>query len=396
MITARKERHEMNNFITKHRRWKLTVSILSLSVLTVMAGAAVAPALNLIQDYFQGSDPLFVQMIISIPALFIVLTNMFFETLCRKFRIRSLLLTGLILYTAGGCIAGIFSNIFLILLCRALVGIGVGIIMPLSTGLIAFYFTRDKQGRLMGYSSAMNMLGGVVASLIAGTLATFSWRLSFLVYLIGLLSICLCIAWMPDERIYDPKETVKKNRIFKRYYPFAVAIFLLMVTFFIYPTNFAIETAKTGMIPQKYFAVIMAMMDGMGFTGGLVYVHVRKHMRGAVRFLAPVSFLAGYLLLRFSGGWAEILAGSCIVGFANGVGVPYIISTASMKAGKSMGTIIMSMITAAVYSAQFLTPAIVSGLGVLTDAIGAGQSPYSAAILISVLLIAWSCTVKEK
>ena len=38
--------------IREHRRRNLTVSILSLSLLTVMAGAAVAPALNTIKAYF--------------------------------------------------------------------------------------------------------------------------------------------------------------------------------------------------------------------------------------------------------------------------------------------------------------------------------------------------------
>ena len=76
----------MNGFFRKHRRSKLMVAILSLSLLTVMAGAAVAPALDLIAVHFRGTDPVLVQMIISIPALFIFLTNMFFQRLCRKFR----------------------------------------------------------------------------------------------------------------------------------------------------------------------------------------------------------------------------------------------------------------------------------------------------------------------
>ena len=53
----------------------LVVSILSLSLLTVMSGAAVAPALGVIQEYFADSSPVLVQMIISIPAIFIVITN---------------------------------------------------------------------------------------------------------------------------------------------------------------------------------------------------------------------------------------------------------------------------------------------------------------------------------
>lgn len=35
-------------FLQEHRRWKLMVAILTLSLLTVMAGAAVAPALGVI------------------------------------------------------------------------------------------------------------------------------------------------------------------------------------------------------------------------------------------------------------------------------------------------------------------------------------------------------------
>ncbi len=162
----------MIKLITKHRRWRLAASILSLSLLTVMAGAAVAPALNLIQEHFRDTDPIYVQMIISMPAVFIALTNLFlFKPLSKRLRARTMLLIGLGFYVVFGCLAGAFSDIRLILICRGLVGIGVGILMPLSTGLISFYFTKDKQAELMGYASAMNMLGGVVATLIAGGLA---------------------------------------------------------------------------------------------------------------------------------------------------------------------------------------------------------------------------------
>ncbi|MDO4542206.1 MAG: MFS transporter, partial [Bacillota bacterium] len=53
----------------------LTVSILSLSILTVMAGAAVAPALGVIKAHFSHSPAVLVQMIISMPALFIIITD---------------------------------------------------------------------------------------------------------------------------------------------------------------------------------------------------------------------------------------------------------------------------------------------------------------------------------
>ena len=229
----------------------LVVSILSLSLLTVMAGAAVAPALGVIQEYFADSSPVLVQMIISIPAIFIVITNSIFPRLCKKFGAKALTMIGLLLYTVGGCIAGAFSQIVLVLIMRAFVGIGVGIIMPLSTGLLSFYFPPEKQAKLMGYSSAMNQMGGVVATLLSGVLATISWRLSFLVYLMGFFSIILCVIFVPNDRIHRSEESAVDREsdksavaraaeesaspndkgVFRQNYVYIIAMFLLMTIF---------------------------------------------------------------------------------------------------------------------------------------------------------------------
>lgn len=67
-----------------------------------MAGAAVAPALGLIQEYFADIDRSLVQMIVSMPALFIAGTNLFlFKPLCKRFRARTLLIIGLLLISAA-------------------------------------------------------------------------------------------------------------------------------------------------------------------------------------------------------------------------------------------------------------------------------------------------------
>ena len=412
----------MANFITKHRRWKLTTAILSLSLLTVMAGAAVAPALGLIAEHFKGTDQTLVQMIISIPALFIFITNLFFRPLCKRFRARTLMLIGLALYIIGGCAAGLFSNIWMILIFRAIVGIGVGILMPLSTGLISFYFTKDKQDALMGMSSAMNMMGGVVATLIAGALAQLSWRAAFLVYLMGLISVILALLWMPNERIFDPKEAKKEEGVFKKYNAFIVAMFLLMVSFFIYPANFAMETAISGIIPQQLIAVIMALMDIFGFFGGMAFAGIKRRMRKQTRFVAPALFLIGYILLALPSvtglaatsasatsaaasasaapaamilARAVTLAGSFLVGFANGAGVPFIISTASMKAGRSAATTVMPMISAALYLAQFTTPFITSIIKGGLAACGLEASSYIVAVITSALFLIWSSRISD-
>ena len=306
-------------------------------------------------------------MIISIPAIFIVITNSIFPRLCKRFGAKTLTMIGLLLYTVGGCIAGAFSQIVLVLIMRAFVGIGVGIIMPLSTGLLSFYFPPEKQAKLMGYSSAMNQMGGVMATLLSGVLATISWRLSFLVYLMGFFSIILCVIFVPNDRIHrseasavdrDADESAvdrvaegsaspNDKGVFRQNYVYIIAMFLLMTTFFLYPANFAMETVQDSVIPTRYIASIMAGADLIAFFGGLLFVALKKICGRFARFLAPLLFLAGYLLLILAGGWFGVLAGSACIGFANGVGVPFIIFEASVRAGKAAATTVMPLISAA-------------------------------------------------
>ena len=86
---------------------RVTATILSMSLLTVMAGAAIAPALGIIKAHFSEADALLVQLIVSMPALLIIVTNLFFLSISRRLRSRAIATTGLLLYVVAGagCLA---------------------------------------------------------------------------------------------------------------------------------------------------------------------------------------------------------------------------------------------------------------------------------------------------
>lgn len=123
-----------------------------------------------------------------------------------------------------------------------------------------------------------------------------------------------------------------------------------------------------------------------------LFVRIKLLLGGRTKFLAPLSFLIGYLLLALMGGWAGTLLGSVFIGFANGAGIPYIMSEASMKAGKAAATTVMPLISAALYLAQFLSPVLMS---LVTAAFGGAVShlPYCFAIVLSVLFIICSALI---
>lgn len=364
----------------------LAASILSLSLLTVMAGAAVAPALEVIRAHFSDASRTSVQLIVSMPAVFIVITNLCFNRLAEKFGSKTLVMTGLVLYTAGGCCAGLFDSIGLVLLMRALVGVGVGMIMPLSTGLLTYYFPPENREGLLGLASAANQLGGVIATLLAGLLAGISWRLSFMVYLMGLISIVLCIIFLPNDRIGGAAQPDEAPRggVFRRNLTHIAAMFLLMSAFFVYPANFAIVTAAEGDIPMQLCAPVMAGLDLVAFLGGLLFVWVKRVSGRFAALVAPLMFLAGYCLLAFVGGTAGTLAGSALIGFANGVGISYIISTASANEGRRAATTVMPLLSASMYLAQFVSPFLLSAVAAFAG--GAARLPYYLAVTLSALL----------
>ena len=381
-------------------------AVLSLSLLTVMAGAAVAPALGTLQEHFADSDSTTVQLIISMPALFIFLSSFIFPKLCERLGSKTIVLIGLVLYVAGGCMAGMADNIAVVLVFRAIVGCGVGLIMPMSTGLLSYYYPPEKLDGLMGLSSAMNQMGGAVATFIAGLLATVSWRAVFLVYLMGLISLVPVILFLPNDRITGKRSGRKnepekeeggssKKSALNEYFIYVAAMFILMSAFFIYPSNYAIEAAKDGFLNQQGIATVMALMDVVAFLGGLCYVKIRGALGSNTHFVAPALFFAGYMIMAFASNAVLSVIGSFMVGFAIGAGIPCIIAAASHKAGKEAVSTVMPLLSAAMYIAQFLSPFIMSAVTMAAGSAGFAHLPFIWAAILAVILAVFAACMKK-
>ena len=374
---------------------RVTATILSMSLLTVMAGAAIAPALGIIKAHFSEANDLLVQLIVSMPALLIIVTNLFFLTISRRLRTRAIATTGLLLYVIAGAGCFFIDDIYVLLVMRALLGISVGLIMPLSTGLLAYYFPPEEQAHLMGLSAAMNQMGGVVATLLAGLLATIDWNYAFLVYLMGLIAVVMVWLWLPDEQLgsankrgvpFQPRQLLK-------FHPSVVGMLLLMMIFFIFPTNFAIIARQQVTLSTEAITMIMVGLDVVAFFVGLMFGSLMHTFRQPIKYFAPLFFLMGYAAYLIPS-VATILLGSAFIGIANGVGVPYLNTIASIKGGKNSATTVMPLLSAALYLGQFLSPLIVMPLSkVLFDF--DLTAPYKVGILLCIVFLVQVWTTRH-
>ncbi len=366
----------------------MTATILSMSLLTVMAGAAIAPALGIIKNHFSDAPALLIQFIVSMPALLIIITNLFFLPISRCLRTRAIAIVGLLLYVAAGAGCFFVDDIGLLLVFRALLGVSVGLIMPLSTGLLAYYFPPEEQARLMGLSAAMNQMGGVVATLLAGLLASFAWNYAFLVYLLGLIALVMVWLWLPDAQLgstnkrgvpFQPRQLLK-------FHPSVIGMLLLMMIFFIFPTNFAIIASRQTSLSTQSVTMIMVGLDVVAFFVGLAFGFLMDRFRKAMKYFAPVLFLFGYAAYLVPS-VAMVILGSCCIGLANGIGVPYLNTIASIKGGRNSATTVMPLLSAALYFGQFISPIIVTPLSKALFGAGDFMAPYKVGILLCVIFL---------
>ena len=368
---------------------KVTSTILSMSLLTVMAGAAIAPALGIIKQHFADAPDIFIQLIVSIPALFIILTNLFFMPISQRMRTRTIALTGLLLYIVAGAGCFFINDIYLLLGMRAILGISVGLIMPLSTGLLAYYYPPEEQARLMGLSAAMNQMGGVVATLLAGILAIIDWNNAFLVYLLGLIAVAMVFLWLPDAQLGTSNKRGKafEPRQLLKFHPSVTGMLLTMIIFFVFPTNFAIITAHQTSLSITIITMIMVGLDLVAFFVGLSFGKLMQWFRQPIKYFAPICFFLGYGCFTLANGAFLIMVGSAFVGIAVGLSVPYLNTIASIKGGKNSATTVMPLLSAALYLGQFVSPLLITPLAKQIFGENDMTGPYKITLIICLLFL---------
>ena len=279
---------------------KLTLlTIMLCSMLMLMGGAAVAPALPLIEQVFPGQDTL-VSMIITIPSLAVALVGFAMGALADRLGKVKVLATSLVVFTAAGAVGflmegGSDTQLYILLVFRFVVGIGIAGISSAVTALIAEYYTGMDRIRALSYQSAAMGVGVLILEYTGGLLAEFSWREPFLVYLIGVPILLMVLLTMKEPRRDEQgpaDRVVPERKANKRLLTICyVTIFVAMTMAFLLPTKMptylqtelAVSTSVTGLFLGVH-----------GVTNACFSLMYRRFVQ---RF-APFTIIAiGFLLL---------------------------------------------------------------------------------------------------
>lgn len=353
--------------ITERTGFKL--ALFSISMMTILAGVVVSPALPAIEAHFSSTPnvELLTRLIVTMPALFVLLFAPVAGALVDKFGKLIFLYPSILIWTLAGCLAAFVDNLYLILAFRAVFGVATAFVMTISTTLIGDYFSRGGTNRMpsaLGLQNFIMALGGALATLAGGLLVTLSWRYIFLVYAFGFV-ILLANAFY----LFEPKFTRKKvarepAKMRVRSYLGAWFMgFLGSVVYYLCPTQLPFYIRDYLGLDSTFVGVAIAVPP---LTYGLCALFYKKMSLKFSLFslyaFGMVLFGAGFLIIVFIHDFGALLFAMAIIGF--GSGLVYINNPAWILklAPQAVRGKVVGILSSCIFLGQFLSPLLTQPL----------------------------------
>jgi MFS family permease len=349
--------------------WTTKLTLLLASSLTVMAGATVSPALPAMEKHFTHTiaDPdtraTLIRLIITLPALFIVIGSPIAGLIVDRFGRKPLLLITAMLYGWAGSSGLYINSLSGILVGRGFLGLAVAGVMVSATTLIADYYSGPARAAFMGLQAGFMGLGGVLFLTLGGALAQQNWRYPFGIYLFAWLIvpfILLCIAEPNRSKVESKSAQATAPPL-----PLGVLVIvygltvLSQIAFYLIPVQlpFFLEQLVNALPTQSGMAIALCTL--FSALASVTYGKFKQRME-FVTFLPLIFGLmgVGYLLIGQATLWAQVLVGLAIAGMGLGILMPNMTVWLSAAVPDAVRGRALGGLSTAMFLGQFLSPIV--------------------------------------
>lgn len=382
------------------------IGIWSISALTSLPGLAVSPILGELSTIFPHATELDIQMLTSLPSLLIIPFVLLAGKLAEKRDFIRLLRVGLWLFAASGVLYLFSSKMWQLMAVSALLGIGAGLIIPLSTGLISRYFTGEYRVKQFGYSSAITNMTLVVATAVTGYLAEVHWRLPFVVYLLPLISLVLSaylkkntvsvtvkqasavIPSMQSAPVISGKYGIHIRHLIQLMLFYGVVTYVVLAVTFNLP--FLMEahhfsSGNSGLMISLFFLAIMAP--------GFMLDNIVKLLGNKTKLYSLLAVAVGLLLIWISPTEWLIVPGCILAGLGYGIIQPLIYDKTVDTAIPQKTTLALAFVMVMNYLAILLSPFITDFFQWIFHT-GSQEFPFIFNLCITILTMYWAYAKK--
>ncbi|MBR5848973.1 MAG: MFS transporter [Bacteroidaceae bacterium] len=343
------------------------MGIWSIAALTSLPGLAVSPIMGDLSKIFPKVSELEIQMLTSLPSLLIIPSILFAGKVAEKVGYTKVLLVGLTLFFVSGVLYFFSNTINGLILISALLGVGAGMIIPLSTALVSRFFSGNYRTRQFGYVSAISNLTLVVATALTGYLADISWRLPFVVYLLPIVSIILLPQISHTESNDTQVDSHKSSDssassggkintvelLSNMWYYFLITYIVLIISLnlpFLFE-SYGYRSDAAGVLISLFFLAIM--------LPGLAIDFFKKYFGQGMHFWALVIMGAGIAMLLAFHTLPTKAFGCLVAGFGYGIAQPLIYDSTVAAASPSRASYALAWVMVMNYVAILTAPFII-------------------------------------
>lgn len=381
------------------------MGIWSISALTSLPGLAISPILGELSTVFPLSTEFDIQMLTSLPSLLIIPFIILSGKLTEKVNEIRLLQIGLVVFSLCGVLYLFASQMWQLICISALLGIGAGLIIPLSTGLISRFFTGEFRVKQFGLSSSISNLTLVLVTGGVGYLAEVNWHLPFIVYLFPLISIVLSVNLgksMSSTPIVVPnntetvsagtessindfgKEGIKSKYLIQLMLFYGLVTFLSVIVSFNLPfllQEYKFTSGNSGILISLFFLAIM--------LPGLFLNKIIDILKEKTAFYGLLFMAIGLLLIVITRVEVMIGVGCILVGLGYGVIQPAIYEKTTHTALPKKTTLALAYVMAMNYLAIFSCPFIYDFFKTIFHS-HSQQLPFIINICITFVAVIWA------
>lgn len=193
-----------------------------------------------------------------------------------------------------------FTKQFVVaLMCRLLLGVGIGLYNSLSISIISDYYEGDERASMIGFRTATLNIGKALTTFIVGLALLVGVNYTYLVYLLVIPVYILFSKYVPE--IDTSHLTLKKTT----YIDQAVG-YLMLITFFVGISYIGATIKIPSLLVNKYHyssfyaSNMLTILAISGILIGLVFGQLTKYLNDSIMAVMILLMGLGNLIFTFA------------------------------------------------------------------------------------------------
>lgn len=342
------------------------ITLLVGSMLILMGGAAVAPALPQISLAFPEYDGIWITMIITLPSLAIAVTGFAVGMMADRFGKVKTLCVSLAVFAAAGMSGYVIDDLPLLLVSRFFVGVGIAGLTSCITALLSEYYHGTARVKVLSYQSAAMGIGVLVLETGGGALAGYGWHSPFLIYGLGFVILALVIVSLREPKPMElssarPADGRTSDRSVILYC--YVGIFCTMLFSFTLPTRLPTYMAEVLGEASLMSGIVLGIHGTVQACVTLMHRRIADHVdRFAIIPLGLCLIAVSLAMFALPAGLAVTIVNACIMGVGIGLISPTVVNLLAEQVTSDTSGKVMGGYSTLLNLGQFICTFAVAGL----------------------------------